>query len=191
MSEARNYFDEYGGARMNVARLRFGANEPLRERLQGFFNQPAVTAMGRGALFLYSEKSMRYTEEAHRLVDFDGMSDVTGLQEVDDLQNNLRHRSGGQRRLAPEVEFKRLPDEDGMLMRMGVVIDELTARALRGTVFMEDDRTVRVGLRISDTQLDRGRHLIEARDRLEDALHTRQPVLAVDSLDLVTPIRRP
>lgn len=192
MSEARNYFGEYGGARMNIARLRFSANEPLREHLQSFFNQPATTAMGRGALFLYSEKSILYTEDAHRLVDYDELSDVAGLQEVDELQNNLRHRTGGQRRMAPDAEFKRLPDdEDGMLMRMGVVIDELTARVLRNTVFMEDDRTVKVGLKIHDAQLDRGKRLIEARDRLADALQTGQPVLAVDSLDLVTSIRRP
>lgn len=192
MSEARNYFDEYGAARVNVARLRFSANEPLRERLQNFYNQSAVASMGRGALFLYSERSMLYSEEAHRFVDYGDMADVTGLQEVDDLQNSLRHRMGGQRRVAPEVEFKRLPEEDpGMLMRMGVVIDELTARVLHGTVFMEDNRTVKVGLRIPNAELERGERLIEARDRLADALESGQSRLAVDSLALVTQIRRP
>ncbi len=192
MSEARDYFGEYGGARSNVARLRFAANDALNERLVAFHNQAFAATLGRGALFLYSEQSIRYAEERYRQNEYGYIPDVAGLQEVDDLQHHLKHRSTGQRRVAPYAEFKRLPEkESGMLVRMSVVIDELTARVLRGTVFLEDDRTVKVGLQIPARHLEAGTHLLEARDDLMEALETGSPVLAVDSLDLISRQQRP
>jgi hypothetical protein len=187
MSEARDYFDEYGGARSNVARLRFAPNDTLKTHLLDFYNQPSQETLGRSGLFLYSEYGLRYFEEPQRMVDYGYTTDPVGLQAVDELQNSLKHRMNGQRKLDGRVEFKRLPDDDpGMLLRLGVVIDELTSRALQNTVFLEDDRTVRIGLKIPRHRLDHGTRLLAARDRLVSALELSYPTLAVSSLELVT-----
>ncbi len=129
---------------------------------------------------------MLYHHGGHRWHDDDTSAAASDLQRVDGLHASLRHRANGQRLLLPKAEFKLLPDrQPGMLIRLGVVVDELTARALHDTVFLDPDRTVRVGFGISAERLKQPAGLQEARDQLTQALETGSPLLAVETLELI------
>lgn len=172
-----------------IARLRFSPDQMLNDYLGRFYCDESTMHMGQRALFLYSEKFMTYGQ-GHR-ADYadDDSSSENPMQTIDRIQAQLHRRMHTQRRLGKHIEFKRLPDrKPGMLIRMGVALDALTAQALQQTVFLERNHSVIVGHAIPATSLADVPQLSEAGRSLQEALDTGRPLLSVESIDVVEKI---
>lgn len=111
-------------------------------------------------------------------------------KELSAMQSNLRRR-GVIRPIVDEqvgVEPERnangeIGELPGIVLRFNILVDKLTAQALRSSWLVDNDLAISMHMKIPRQHLRLGSELLEARDDLLKALRGTPP-LSVDNLDL-------
>lgn len=184
MSEVHDSEMLYSPRPRYVSQFRFTPDEQLRSDLGSFFaDQAHARQLGQRGLFLYSDQVFAPTKRGT----YNPAQESGRLSpELSKIGRTLRERGRGHRELAKRLEFVKLPDKaPGMSIRLDVIVDEMTARAMLGTVDLKPDRSIGVHLNIRRHDLVRRSEYLAACHNLYKDLLDDQSRLGIESIDLI------
>lgn len=131
-------------------RLRFTPDQLLRESLDGMVRHESGELNGPRGLFLYSDETFSYHT---RVIDFRRRNSPE-YNAIVALSRNIKSRSEENRRLARRVELTKLPEQTpGIRLHLDVIMDQLTAQALRNVIYVAPDDSVQAHITFPKDEL--------------------------------------
>jgi hypothetical protein len=164
----------------------------FNRKLESFYSDTRRQLGGR-ALALTSDSRLRvFREELSE--EFKRYNpDTITMKELSALQTNLRRRgliypvvyiTVG---VEPERDKNgKIAEQPGIVLRFNILVDKLTAQALRSTWLINSDQAIPMHIAIPRHHMRMGSELLEARDDLLEALKDTSP-LTVEGLHLSSP----
>lgn len=162
------------------------------DKLEKFYSDTRRQLGGR-ALTLVSDSHLRVFREPLTTEFKAENPDIITPKELSAMQSNLRRR-GPIRPIVDEkvgIEPERdkngeVSEQPGIVLRFNVLVDKLTAQALRSSWLVDSELAIAMHLTVPREHLRMGTELLEARDELLTALRGKSP-LTVENLHLSSP----
>ncbi len=187
MSEARQASDRVPNALPSVAQLKFVPDSRLTKYLEAFYRPDEQPGLQR--LFLYSDESIDNAPGPASL-----MRGATSSipQQMARMERELQQRSNKPRVLAKRLQIERAGQPDpGIHLKMDVILDELTAAAVRGLMVVRPDYSIGAHHHVArDKVTSRDEYLKACKHLYEALLNDEAPRLRVESIELVQNTRK-
>jgi hypothetical protein len=164
----------------------------LSRKLEGFYSDTRRQLGGR-ALVLASDNHLRVFREPIPEDFKKYVPDVVTPKDLSAMQSNLRRRGpihpivDNHVGVEPERDKNgKIAEQPGIVLRFNILVDKLTAQALRSTWLINSDQAIPMHIAIPRHHMRMGSELLEARDDLLEALKDTSP-LTVEGLHLSSP----
>jgi hypothetical protein len=194
MSQAEEFDRSFTPILLDVVEAGVRPSPEFSHILEKFYSSDAIHRLGGKALELVNTNVLSVYNRPD--TEFYTRRSRISLQELREIEAALASRVKNVPVEPTAYASKLLPLEDrqtekpGLDLGFTIAIDQLTARALAGTVLLEHDDTFQVHFRINGEDLTTGSELLNARDTLVAALRAPTPQF-VESAHIITHNLRP
>lgn len=186
MSEAAPVPDRPHIPRVSYAQLRFKAGQELADYLQDFYRPAENEARPIANYFLFSNGAIR--------IDRISTNPMRGVEstipaQVVGLQRDIVPHSRQLRPLAKRLQPVRVENKD-MELHVDVILDELTAAAVRGLMLVQPDNSITAHHRVPRSQLVARDEFMAACHRLYERLLEASPLQITTTEVIESPTHR-